>query len=62
MSLLVCVELLEVYTRPLGVLLLHVFVKGVVVPEYEVQLVVLPAFVWPKHDGIWCVVLEFLLK
>lgn len=61
MSLLVCVELLQVHIGPLGMLLLHIFVEGVLVPEYEVQFVVLTTFVWSEHDGVWCTILELLL-
>lgn len=61
-SLLVCVELLEVNVRPLGVLLLQVLVQGILVAEDEVQLVVLATLVWSKHDGVRCAVLELLLE
>lgn len=61
-SLLVCVELLEVDIRPLGMLLLPVFVQGILVAEDEVQLVVLTTLVWSKHDGVGCTFLELLLE
>lgn len=62
MSLLVSIELLEVDVRPLGVLLLHIFVQRILVAEYKVQLVVLTALVWSKHDGVGCAVMELLLQ
>lgn len=61
MSLLVCVELLEVDIRPFSVLLLKVFVERILVAEDEVQLVVLTTLVWSKHDGVRCTVLKLLL-
>lgn len=62
MSLLVRVELLEVDVGPLGVLLLPVFGQRILVAEDEVQLVVLAALVWSKHDGVGCAILELLLE
>lgn len=61
MSLLVSVELFEVDIGPLCMLLLHVFVKRILVAEDEVQLVVLTTFVRSKHDGVGCAIVELLL-
>lgn len=62
MGLLVGVQLLEVYIGPFGVLLFQVPIFGVLVPEDEVEFVILSAFIRAKHDGVWRAVVELLLK
>lgn len=62
MCLPVCIELLEIHIRPLGMFLFPVFVQRVLVAEDEVQLVVLTTLVWAKHDSVRCTVLKLLLR